>query len=184
MERQDDISKPNKPEMTSGDLVRIILFWIAVAGFIVAVLTLIVNIISLGGRVTNIQVIVKDTQESVKRVEEEVLSRRFVITTPVEGVTVDFTDIVSGVTPFPNKNNYIVVTPLKTGDDWVQDGPVKISGDGLWTGRAQFGTGEAGVGEKFLVRAIATQATLSPGPLTQVPEDAVFSGSITVTRKQ
>ena len=181
MEWQDNTQRSNKSEKITNRLCPP--WWITV-GLIIAGIGLIISSLTyLKKRVTNIQITMEDVQKRVERVEEEVLSRRFTISTPVDGVSVDFTDVVRGMTPFPNKNNYIVVTPLKTGDDWVQDGPVKIYGDGLWTGIARFGTGEAGVGEEFLVRAIATQSALSPGPLTQVPKDAVFSEAITVTRK-
>lgn len=120
----------------------------------------------------------------VEAVEKTILSNQFVITDPVDNAIVEVTGLVRGKTPFPNMNHYVVVTPLKTGDDWVQDGPVKVYTGGLWTGLARFGTAATGAGEQFVVGALATKLTLSPGPLSEVPEDAIFSKSVIVIRKR
>lgn len=151
---------------------------------IVAILALLVAIY-VGGRrtVIVIQSNIAEVGNRVKAVEKTILANQFTITDPDDNATVDLTDLVRGKTPFSKMNHYIVITPLKTGDDWVEDGPVKVYTGGLWTGRAQFGTAAATAGEQFIVRALATKSTLSPGPLTEVPEDAIFSESITVTRK-
>lgn len=110
---------------------------------------------------------------------EKVLS----ITVPVEGATVEQTEVIYGKTSFPEMNHYIVVTPLKTGDRWIQDEPVTINVNGTWTGLAKFGESTVGAGENFRVQGIAIKSTLSPGQLTSVPPDAIFSGPIKVTRK-
>lgn len=112
------------------------------------------------------------------------LLAKFKITNPSYGDSVDLFDLIQGKTPFMGMNHYIVVTPLKTGGDFIQDVPAKVSSDGSWIGRAKLGTAEVGVGEKFAVRVIATKSTLSPGQLIPVPEDAFSSDSITVTRKK
>lgn len=66
----------------------------------------------------------------------------------------------------------------------VQDGPASMYQGGSWTCRARFGTAAVGVGERFLVRVLATESTLAPGPLTEIPKDAVISKSIVVMRKK
>jgi hypothetical protein len=181
MERQDNVSKSNGIEATKGSSLRLYLI-IAILGLITAIISLSGAVLSFWKSVGIIRSDVNEVRISVKYIEKEVLSGRFVVTFPVDGATVDFIDIIRGRTPFPKMNHYTVVTPLKTGDDWIQ-GSAKVYGDNSWIGQARFGTGEAGVGEEFLVRAIATKSTLSPGALTNVPKDAVFSESITVIRK-
>lgn len=159
---------------------------IALFGLIVAILSLITmvifGILGLQKSVGDIQSGVNEVSSRVERVEKGILARQFTITTPVDGASVDRIAVIRGKTPFTEMNHYVVVTPVKTGDDWVQDGPVQVSASGLWTGRAIFGAAAVGAREEFMVRALATKSTLSPGPLIEVPEDAIFSESITVTR--
>lgn len=98
---------------------------------------------------------------------------------------VELTDIINGNTPFygiDSRNHYIIVTPLTTGDDFVQDGLVNISLDGSWSGYSKFGNA-GDVGKRFLVRVIATKSNLAPGPLTKKPEDGMFSDGVKVIRK-
>lgn len=140
-------------------------------------------ITSLGFIVT-LGYIVFPLMSRVQQVEKGILARQFRITAPVDGATVGLTELIRGETPFPEMNHYIVVTPLKTRDDFVEDGPVNVSTSGVWAGNAKFGAAAVGAGEQFMVRALATKSILSPGPLTEVPEDAIFSESIIVTRKK
>ncbi len=158
-------------------LVERVQFWAAVATIMGLFVLLFQVIWGLRGDI-------KKMREDVKRVEEQTEKSQFRIIYPINGGTVELTDLVRGTTPYPNKNHYIVVTPLETGDDWVQDSPVKIYTGGLWTGRVRFGTAAAGVGRKFIVRAIATKSKLQPKPLTEMPEDAVFSEAVTVIRRK
>lgn len=123
-------------------------------------------------------------RDGVKVIEKDILTNQFIITNPVDNTLVDNIDLVRGKTPFLKLNHYIVVTPLKTGDDWVEDGPLKIYTGGLWTGRARFGTAAAGPGDEFVVRALVTKSILSRGPLTKLPVDAIFSNSVIVTRRR
>lgn len=145
-------------------------------GVLVAV---VFGFLNLSSKVVDVQTSVRDMGE---RVEKYALAREFIITTPTEGASVPITDLIRGKTPFPEMNHYVVVTPIGTGDDWVQDNPVKVFAGGTWTGLARFGTSDVGAGEKFLVRSLATKATLEPGPLKAVPRDAVFSEAVTVVR--
>lgn len=160
----------------------------ALVGLIVGVLGLIAMVFfgikGLEKSVSNIKSSVEEVGNRVERVEKGILAEKFTITTPLDGAIVNRIDLVRGTTPFAQMNHYIVVTPLKTGDDWIQDGPITVYTGGLWTGRAVFGEAAVGAGEEFIVRSLATKLILSPGPLTEVPEDAIFSESITVTRKE
>lgn len=122
--------------------------------------------------------------KSVGRVEKGVMARQFRITAPIDGAAAGLTESIRGETPFSEMTHYIVVTPVKTGDNWVQPGPVQVSASGLWIGRATFGEAAVGAGEQFIVRALATKSILVEGALGKVPEDAIFSESITVTRKR
>lgn len=120
----------------------------------------------------------------VASVETNVLAERFVIISPSDGASVQLTDMVRVKTPFAQMNHYLVITPLKTGDDWVQDNPTKADSAGTWVGSAKFGTGDAGADERFLVRVLATKSTIPPGQLKALPPDGVYSESITVTRQK
>ena len=157
---------------------------------IVAVLTLIVTIVGVAIAICDAfreQVIIirsdiEDVSTRVEHVERSILERRFVLTAPVDGANVGLQEVVRGQTPFADMNHYIVVTPLKVGDDWVQDVPVKVFG-GLWSGRARFGSAAVGAGEEFVIRALATKSKLSSGTLSEVPDDAIFSEPVIVTRR-
>lgn len=127
---------------------------------------------------------VKSVQQDVERVEEQTMRSQFKISYPLNGNIVDLTDLVRGNTPYFDRNHYIVVTPLETGDDWIQEGIIKVYTGGIWIGRARFGTATAGPGKKFIVRAIATKSKLPAGILIEMPEDAIFSDSIEVIRKK
>ncbi len=119
----------------------------------------------------------------IQTVQNELLAKRLVITSPSDGSQVQVSEVIKGRTPFLDKNTYLVVTPLETGDDLTQDGPIKIDKAGHWTAHARFGTGEVGKGQKFMVRALSTSSILPAGPLTDVPADAVLSDAITVVRR-
>jgi len=106
------------------------------------------------------------------------------ITEPVEGAKVAISEIVRGTTAFAGKNHYVVVIPEKEpGDYWVQRGPSAVSG-GTWSGQAQFGEGDVGVGENYIIRCLVTSTTLPPGKLNMsaIPADAVFSPAVKVAR--
>lgn len=157
---------------------------------VVAVLALFVGIVGVAvaiyfGLRETVIVIRSDIEgvsTRVERVEKSILEQRFVITAPTDDSNVGLHDVVRGQTPFADMNHYIVVTPLKVGGDWVQEGPVKVYG-GLWSGRAKFGSAAVGEGEKFVIRALATKSKLSSGTLSEVPDDAIFSEPVTVTRR-
>ncbi len=141
-------------------------------------------IITLIGFLATVISVILPIMKSVERVEKDIMASRFKITQPGDGETVDLTAVVRGQTPFPEINNYVIVTALKTGDSFIEDGPVKSYAGGLWTGRAKFGAAGVGSGEEFVVRGLATKSVLIHGPLTGLPEDAIFSDPIIVTRKK
>jgi hypothetical protein len=154
---------------------------IQVIGVIAVVINVSIAYVNLSTSIRNVGTTASSTEQAVKKLVE---ADQFRITYPANGGIVELTDIVRGITPYSNRNHYIVVTPIESGDDWIQDGPVKISTGDVWTGRARFGTAAVGAGKGFVIRAIATNSTLSPGTLIEVPEDAIFSESIVVTRKK
>lgn len=134
--------------------------------------------------ISNVQSGVEEVGSRVERVQKSIQARQFKITFPADGATVERTNLIRGETPFPEMNHYVVVIPVKTMDNWVQPGPVSVSASGLWSGSATFGAAAVGAGEQFIVRALATKSMVSEGTLAKVPGDAIFSESITVTRKE
>lgn len=121
---------------------------------------------------------------SIGGVQKSLEAQNFTITYPSNNSSVNYVELIQGKTPFSQLNHYIVVTPMRTGEDWVMGDKANVYSGVTWTGRAQFGTGSVGIGEQFMVRALATKSTLSGGPLTKVPEDAVFSQPVVVTRQK
>jgi len=108
-------------------------------------------------------------------------SEQIVIDAPAEGADVSLDGMITGKTPFPNLNHYIVVESLKMGTSYVQAQPSFVNrSDATFSGKARFG----GVGEQFIVRVLATKSTLPAALLSNAPADAVFSNSVTVTRKK
>lgn len=122
-------------------------------------------------------------ETGIQRVEKQILAEDFRITSPTNGDIVEMIELIQGETPFLGMHHYVIVTPVKARTDFVEE-EAKVSPGGLWSGQAVFGEAAAGAGEKFVVRALATESTLLRGPLIEVPKDATFSESITVTRKK
>ena len=171
---QIQLAKEQLSEARRGRFITLIFGFL---GIIAAIIAIYLSYLGISNKVSALD-------RRVESVETNVLAGRFMIISPSDGAGVELTDIVRVKTPFPQLNHYLVITPLKTGDDWVQDNPTKPDLAGSWVGTARFGTGDAGAGEKFLVRALATSSTIPPGPLKYVPPDAVYSESITVTRQK
>jgi len=104
------------------------------------------------------------------------------ITSPVGPVGAEEVAI-KGTTPYLDRNHYIVVT-APTRDKFVEDGPLMVSGWGAWGGHARFGNASAGRGQFYVVQVMATRASLSTGPMTGTPSDAVYSNPVMVERRQ
>ncbi|HEX8651557.1 MAG TPA: hypothetical protein VF708_12015 [Pyrinomonadaceae bacterium] len=153
-------------------------------GFLGVIVAATIGYFNLSKQVSNVQTKVNEVGNRVESVEKNALADRLIIISPGDGESVDSTAIVRGKTPYPERNHYIVVTPLKTNDDWIQKNLIKPDPIGSWAGNAEFGTGDVGIGEKFLVRVLATSSTIPSGQLKDVPPDAIPSDSITVTRKK
>ena len=155
--------------------------FVAIATLAVATAAVVASVL-VGRSVVVVKSDVAEVGSRVEQVEKSVKARQFTIKVPSDGGTVGLIESARGETPFPNMNHYIVVTPLKIGVDFIEDGPASVSASGVWSGSARFGAAAVGAGEQFMVRALATKSMLSPGPLAEVPDDAMFSESITVTR--
>ncbi len=121
--------------------------------------------------------------KDVESIEKAVRSSKLVISSLSNGDQVTINEVISGFTPYPKRNHYLVITPLKVGDSYVQD-RATVSADGTWTANAKFGSGEVGLNEKFAVRCLATENELKTGSLASqpLPPGAVFSSPVTVTR--
>jgi hypothetical protein len=112
-------------------------------------------------------------------------TEQIIISTPADGEDVGLDAAITGKTYLKDLNHYVVVKSLKVGTSYVQDRPPSINrNDGTFIGNARFGRAALGIGEQFMVRVLATRSTLPAAPLTNEPPDAVFSNSVTVTRKQ
>ncbi|MGO9374675.1 MAG: hypothetical protein ACLQBD_21605 [Syntrophobacteraceae bacterium] len=120
----------------------------------------------------------------VEGLKNDVLASRFRIIDPTDGAVVPQEVFIRGTTPFSGMNHYIIVTPIKTGDDIVQGGNLKVSSSGLWSGNAEIGSAGVGAGQQFRVVTVATKFRLPAGPITEMPKDAIFSESIIVTRQR
>lgn len=151
-------------------------FW----GLIVAVGSLIIGI---AGLMVALDALKSEVKAVGSDIQKQSLARQFLVTSPTDSTEVSHTEIVTGRTPFPQLNHYIVVTPTRVGNDWVQANQVKIFGS-QWSGLATFGTTEIQGPERFIVRALATDSVLEAGPIHKVPGDAIFSDPIIVIRRR
>jgi hypothetical protein len=104
------------------------------------------------------------------------------IASPIEDEAVDPSFVAVGRTYFVDWNNYLVVTDVPTGTDYLQGDKLKLGPDGTWRQSVAFG--EAGnCGVRFLVRLLATKQILPKNAINVVPKDAKFSRTVTVRRK-
>src|SRR6185436_7857565 len=122
----------------------------------------------------------KPLNEKANTIIETDIQNEFVILSPVNGDAVSEIDTVAGKTPYLNLNNYIVITALAVGQEninYVQEGPLQIfheNGTGTWIAKAHFGASEKGIGEKFMVRCMATKEIIDvDSHNTVIPKDAI-----------
>ena len=96
---------------------------------------------------------------------------------------VGLNETIKGKVPAGEKRNlYILVNPLSGNDWWVQQ-VVSRKGESF-TADAQFGEGDIGKGEYFIILAIATDKKWSVGEkLDGLPEDATYTKVKIVKRK-
>lgn len=105
-----------------------------------------------------------------------------VISAPGNNADVVYTEIVKGTTTCSGQRHYVVVTP-QNGVDYVQNRECSFPSRTTFTCTSvQFGEGRVGIGKQFNVRIVVVKDTLPPGPLQEIPADAVQSSPITVTR--
>jgi hypothetical protein len=171
-------SSPKPPTERSKFQLQI---WSVVLATLVGLLSVIVSYMGLSHKVENVQTKVNEVGNRVETVEQNVKAGRLIIISPTDRAVENSPVIVQGKSPYPNRNLYIIVTPVQTNGDWVQKDTIRPDEVGAWHGSAELGN--QGTTGDFLIRVMATTATLQPGQLRALPPDAVFSDSITVTRK-
>ena len=116
-----------------------------------------------------------------EKIHEDVIQTRFRIISPADKSEVSLSVKIEGETPYPDFNHYIIISPVNSGDDFVQSKAVVVS-QGLWVGMARFGDGPNGIGQEFIVRCAATKSTIREGSNPVFPQDVKFTPAITVTR--
>jgi hypothetical protein len=146
--------------------------------FVVAALA---NILALFVAVTQLSYQIRDVKQIANHTAEVVLGSQLHINYPLNGSIVGRTAEISGFTPFRDQAHYLVVS-VPAGD-FIQDGPLKVSPSGLWSGFANFGNVTAGPGLTFTVRVLHTHQPLPPGSQT-LPANGGFSEPISVFRKE
>lgn len=176
-------SSANQYSKTQLRYVRVGL-WLAVIGGVIIPIAL----FFIGANQREIRDNQQNIQEDVGQLGRQVdslrASRQPVITSPAADGKVDLKTMVAGTTPLFGMNHYIVVTPFENAVNWVQDEPASVEADGSFRGEAQFGQGDNGIQKTFIVRILATNASIRPGQLSSLPSDATFSEGITVTRQR
>jgi hypothetical protein len=139
------------------------------------------NILALFVAVAALSIQIRDVKAVADHTARIVLGNQLRINYPNSGSAVGPTAEIRGFTPFRDGAHYLIVS-LPAGD-FIQDGPLKISPTGLWSGYANIGNASAGTGLVFTVRVFHTRDPLPPGSQTG-PADAGFSEPITVLRKE
>ena len=82
---------------------------------------------------------------------------------------------VEGTTPFADLKHYVIVTPQQ-GDEFVQE-IASLSGNSFTVARCVFGNANAGVGQRFVIRVIATRAKLNAGPVGFTSRHRAWNGA-------
>ena len=82
----------------------------------------------------------------VDQMDESIKRDQLAVTYPTNNAVVEIIDLVQGITPYEDMNHYIVITPVDSGVDFIQEGPVNVIEGGSWHGIARFGTAGGGVG--------------------------------------
>ncbi len=90
------------------------------------------------------------------------------ISSPVDGDTVNYTELVSGTSTNVSGSDhlYVLVNPIETGEEWWIQPESTVSSDGSWQAHVYFGdnTNEH-IGKEYRVSAIVTSEKLDPGKL-------------------
>ena len=104
---------------------------------------------------------------------------------PPTNSTVSERSILSGHSNLRGFNHYIIVTDVPEGKHYVQDGPLPLGANGLWSQTVPFGEAGKNCGVQFLVMVFATHKQVAAGVIdnwANLPRDAIFSPSVAVTR--
>ncbi|MFA7256752.1 MAG: hypothetical protein WC047_04185 [Kiritimatiellales bacterium] len=109
-------------------------------------------------------------------------SADIVILQPTQNGEVEETAIVQFHSVHSELHHYIVVIPMQSPNRWIVDGPLQVANNGTGTGRACFGSGSVGVGERFTIVVLASAVLLPEGILTRTPAGSQLSQYITVKR--
>lgn len=95
------------------------------------------------------------------------------ISSPVNGDTVKYTELVSGTSTNVSGSSlhlYVLVNPIETGEQWWVQPEVTVSSDGSWQTLVYFGDNtDEHIGKEYRVSAIVTSEELAPGELDQSP---------------
>lgn len=143
-------------------------------------IAIIAVVVGIGALIATVFFAIRSNRMSIEIVGRKVEQSRFVITSPPEGAEVGLGQKVRGNTPYPQLNHYIVVTVVRTGAASVQ--PAFVTADGAFSGDARFGDKTVGEDDYFKIRVLATMSTLAVGGLAAIPDDAIFSEAVTVSR--
>lgn len=139
------------------------------------------NILALFVAVAALSVQIRDVKAVADRTAAAVLGNQLRITYPGNGGSVVPVVEVDGFTPFRDGAHYLIVS-VPAGD-FIQDGPLRVSPTGLWSGFANLGNASAGAGLVFSVRVFYTRKPLPAGSQI-VPADTVFSEPVSIFRKE
>ncbi|MBC8031138.1 MAG: hypothetical protein H7Z16_13570 [Pyrinomonadaceae bacterium] len=146
----------------------------AIIAVIVAILALIATVVI--GIISN--------NRSAEKAERKFAQTQLIITSPPELSSVGLGQKVRGITPFLDRNHYLLVTMVRTGTARIQ--PASVGPDGSFSGEARFSDGgsdiKVGEDDEFTIRVMATLSKLEPGTLDKIPDDAILSEPVTVRR--
>ncbi len=163
-------------------------FWSTLPGIIAAISGIIAAIAALITALYTVGILGDShaTRDELpqQRIETQLTTETIMlqIKIPRQGDKVGLSEIVSGVTTIRDRNLYLVVIPMLTGDKYIVDGPLHMDLTGAWSGRARFGEGKKGIGERFVVSIIATDLILNERVLDNLPPNSQIFNSIEVER--
>ena len=149
---------------------------------ITAVGAVIVALVTAAGQVISVRASRTDTVAGTASSNQSTMDDRPVlrVTAPRRGMGVGPSGGVSGTSRCRDMH-YVSVTPLRTGDRWIVDGPIRVDA-GQLDGRARYGDGDLGLGEEFAVEILCTPSQLAVGRLDTLPAASQVSASTVVVR--
>jgi len=104
---------------------------------------------------------------------EAIGSAGIIITMPENGSEVGPLATIKGKTDYAEMNHFILITASHTRVKYIQAGPLNVSENGEWSGVANFGSGNVGIGQEILIATFASNKMYTEGvlqaPLSGVP---------------